>query len=76
MPRQVAVAIADRAEPHRLVLCAAYTSLREAAWRVGLPRWCALLLPAIRDNEAGLRRYGQAVVIVQGEADRLFPRAG
>lgn len=69
----VATAVLDRAQPDRLVLCAAFTSFREAACSLGVPRGCAVVLPAIWSGEAALRRFGRPVLIVHGERDRKFP---
>ena len=69
----VATAIASRVEPTKLILCAAYTSLREAAASVGVPSLFTRLLPAIWTNADSLRTCKIPVLVVHGEADRLFP---
>lgn len=69
----IATAILPRTNPDRLVLCAAFTSLRDAACSLGVPRICAGVLPAIWSGEAPLRNWGRPVLIVHGERDRSFP---
>jgi alpha-beta hydrolase superfamily lysophospholipase len=71
----IATAILERAQPARLVLCAAFTSFRDAACSMGVPRGCCAVLPAIWGGEAPLRGCGRPVLIVHGERDRIFPLA-
>ncbi len=69
----IAAAVAEEVGAERLVLCAAYTSLRQAAGRIGVP---AILTRRLRNRwntEAALCTCGLPVLIVQGEKDRLFP---
>ncbi len=73
----IAAAIATRVNPQRLILCAAFSSLREAACNIGLPGCLACLLPAIWSNAAILSSSKIPVLILHGSADRLFsPRMG
>ena len=68
----VACAVQPRLPASRLILCAAFTSFREACGELHLPsRWT----PDLWDNEAALRRCQIPVAIVHGEADCLFPVA-
>jgi uncharacterized protein len=69
----IATAILNRTKPERLVLCAAFTSFRDAACSMGLPRRCCVALPAIWGGEAPLRGCARPVLIVHGERDRTFP---
>ncbi len=69
----IAAAIVKRVPAHRLVLCAAFTSLRKASFRVGLPRALAFAVPPIWDAEESLRDSKVPVLLVTGENDRLFP---
>jgi hypothetical protein len=69
----IAAAITSRVSANRLVLCAAYTSLREAAMSIGLPKWLAFGVPPIWDAEKALCGCSVPVLIVHGEEDRLFP---
>jgi hypothetical protein len=57
----------------RLILCEAFTSFREAAACVGLPRSLAALVPPIWDARGPLANCVLPVLIVHGERDRLFP---
>lgn len=69
----IATAILERTDPERLVLCAAFTSFRDAACAMGVPRVCAGALPEIWCGEASLRGWRRPVLIVHGERDRMFP---
>lgn len=69
----VAAAIAGRVPARRLIVCAAFASLRKAAGLSGLPAFMAGWLPDIWDNVEALRRAVTPVVIVHGAEDRLFP---
>ena len=68
----VACAVQPHLPASRLILCAAFSSFREACGELHLPsRWT----PDLWDNEAALRRCQIPVAIVHGGADRLFPVA-
>lgn len=69
----IATAILEKIDPERLVLCAAFTSFREAACAMGVPRRCCVALPAIWGGEAPLRGLRRPLLIVHGERDRYFP---
>ncbi len=69
----IAAAVTRRAYVERVVLCAAYTSFREAACALGLPGWMRSGLPDVWRSGEALRRCGVPVLIVQGQRDRLFP---
>jgi len=69
----IAVATVGKVRTHRLVLCAAFTSLREASGRVGVPRAFQFAVPAIWDAADVLRACPVPVLIVHGEKDKLFP---
>lgn len=71
----IATAILERTQPERLVLCAAFTSFRDAAYSMGVPRSCAVALPPIWGGEMPLRGCRLPVLIVHGERDRTFPVA-
>jgi alpha-beta hydrolase superfamily lysophospholipase len=69
----VAAAIIQRVDAERLVLCAAFTSFREAACSLGIPRRFAFAVPHVWRAEEALRNCSVPVLIVHGEEDRLFP---
>ncbi len=69
----IATAVVGRVAPHRLGLRSAFTSLRSAAGRVGVPTAFSSAVPPIWDAEAALRTCSVPVLIVHGEKDRLFP---
>jgi len=69
----IATAIAEETEPERLVLCEAFTSFRDAACSMGLPRFCTAVLPPIWGGEEPLRRWRKPVLIVHSARDRMFP---
>jgi pimeloyl-ACP methyl ester carboxylesterase len=69
----IAAAILGKVPAQRLVLCAAFTSLREAAGRVGVPKAFWPGVPPIWNTRDALRTCSIPVLIVHGEIDRLFP---
>jgi pimeloyl-ACP methyl ester carboxylesterase len=69
----IATTIATRVDAHRLILCAAFTSLRKAACSVGVPRFLTCLVPAVWSSAELLSSSAIPVLILHGEADRLFP---
>jgi alpha-beta hydrolase superfamily lysophospholipase len=69
----IAAAIAQEVEAASLVMCAAFTSFREAACSTVLPRGLAFLAPAIWKAEDSLLGCSLPVLIVHGAKDRLFP---
>jgi alpha-beta hydrolase superfamily lysophospholipase len=71
----VAIATIDRLRAQRLILCEAFTSFRNAAVSVGVPRPLARLVPPIWHAQQRLAECKLPVLIVHGEKDRLFPVA-
>jgi uncharacterized protein len=71
----VATAVLERTMPERVALCAAFTSFRDAACAMGVPRKCTAMLPPIWDGEAPLRTWRRPVLVVHGETDKMFPVA-
>ncbi len=71
----VAAAILPHVEARSLLLCAAYTSIRDAAQSAGLPKWLIPGVPPIWRAEDALRASKVPLMIVHGEDDKLFPTA-
>ncbi len=69
----IAAAILQQVDAASLVMCAAFTSFREAACEVVLPRALRFLAPAIWSAEESLAGCKLPVLIVHGAKDRLFP---
>jgi pimeloyl-ACP methyl ester carboxylesterase len=69
----VGAAILPRLPVHRLVLCAAFTSLREAACCMGLHPKLSLLVSPIWSTQQALGMCQVPVLLVHGERDGLFP---
>jgi len=71
----IAAAILDRIRVERLFLCSAFTSFRDAACVLGLPRRLAGVLPAIWDSAASLKKspVRVPVLVLHCERDRAFP---
>ena len=69
----VAAAIVPRVPASGLLLCAAFTSIRDAARSLGMPRALLSGVPPIWKAEDALRASETPVLIVHGERDRLFP---
>lgn len=70
----VAAAILDRTAPHRLILCAAFTSFQAAAGAVGIPKRYTVWAPPIWDTLQSLGRRSPPALIIHGGHDRLFPQ--
>lgn len=71
----IATAIVEQTQPEWLVLCEAFTSFRDAACSLGVPRRCTAVLPPIWGGEAPLRAWRGRVLIVHSARDRSFPVA-
>jgi uncharacterized protein len=69
----IAGAILNRVSPARLILCSAFTSFRDAACVLGLPRAFARVLPPIWFASETLSNCSVPVLIVHCERDRAFP---
>lgn len=69
----VAAAILPQVEARSLLLCAAYTSIRDAAESAGLPKWLIPGVPPIWRAADVLCASKVPLMIVHGEHDRLFP---
>ncbi len=68
-----AAAIANTAAPDFLILCAAFTSFRDALRSFGLPDRFTPLVPPLWSARQSLRGCRVPVLVVHGENDRLFP---
>jgi hypothetical protein len=69
----IATAILPQVPANRLVLCAAFTSLRKGAMSIALPKSLRFVVPDIWDSENALLTCAIPVLIVHGDRDRLFP---
>jgi hypothetical protein len=69
----IAAAIAHRVEPDRLFLCSAFTSFRDAACVLGVPRFMASSLPPIWSAKESLRQTCCPILVVHCQRDRAFP---
>jgi pimeloyl-ACP methyl ester carboxylesterase len=69
----VAAAIVSQLPAKHLVLCSAFTSLRDAAVSGGLPSRLRFLVPPIWNTYQTLSRCAVPVLILHGQQDRLFP---
>ncbi len=68
----VAPAIINRVTADRIVLCAGFSSFRNAARAAWIPRFISPLVPPIWSAADALRDTSLPVLIVQGDRDRLF----
>ena len=68
-----ATAILSKVPAHRLILCAAYTSLRNGAMCMGVPKAFVSVVPAVWAANELLRDCPIPVLILHGEKDWLFP---
>jgi alpha-beta hydrolase superfamily lysophospholipase len=63
-----------RLPPAGVVFAASYSSAREGAVAFGLvPGWLTFLLPDLWNNVRDVRNLRQPLLVVQSDADRLFP---
>jgi alpha-beta hydrolase superfamily lysophospholipase len=69
----IATAILPRIPAARLFLCSAFTSFRDAACVLGLPRFLSRALPHIWCNKEALAALSVPVSIVHCDCDRAFP---
>jgi pimeloyl-ACP methyl ester carboxylesterase len=69
----IAASIVSKVPAQHLVLCSAFTSLREAAISGGVPRRLTYLLPPIWHTVDLLPHCRIPVLILHGDQDRLFP---
>jgi uncharacterized protein len=69
----IAAAILHQVPVHRLVLCAAFTSFKAAAFSVGMPIWLSGLVPDVSHTEQTLLRCFVPALLIHGENDRLIP---
>jgi len=69
----IAAGLPENLSLHALVLCAAFTSFKDAAREVGWPRSLACMVPDIWRTRDVLVNYGGPTLIVHGAEDQLFP---
>ncbi len=69
----ISAAIFSRVHAERLILCSAFTSFREAACALGLPRALSSVVPPIWNGRKSLSGCANRVLIVHCEQDRVFP---
>jgi alpha-beta hydrolase superfamily lysophospholipase len=68
----IAPAILNRVTADRLILCAGYTSFRNAARAAWIPPFLSFLVPPIWSAKDSLCNCNLPILIVQGTHDRLF----
>jgi alpha-beta hydrolase superfamily lysophospholipase len=69
----IAPTVINRLKADRMVLCAAFTSFREAAHSIGVPRALSPLVPPIWDSRESLHNCKLPLLIVHSTGDRYFP---
>ncbi len=69
----ISAAILPRVDADRLILCSAFTSFRDAACALGLPRALRAVVPPIWDGEEALAGCAGRVLIMHCRQDRVFP---
>jgi alpha-beta hydrolase superfamily lysophospholipase len=69
----IAAAIRSRIHAERLILCAAFTSFRDAVCALGMPRSLCWMVAPIWSGEASLRGCAERVLVMHGGQDRVFP---
>jgi alpha-beta hydrolase superfamily lysophospholipase len=68
----IAAAVSSRVDAERLVLCAAFTSFRDAAHSLGIPARLGRFVPPIWNARESLCDCDLPVLVVHGERDRIF----
>lgn len=69
----VAVAVADHLPVSGLILCEAFSTLREAGMALGSPRWLTYAIPDAWRTVQRVCDLNQPVLVVHGDKDELFP---
>jgi hypothetical protein len=69
----VVPAVIDQLEADRVVLCAGFTSFREAAHSIGIPRLLSRLIPPIWDSKESLRDCKLPLLVMHSTGDGYFP---
>jgi alpha-beta hydrolase superfamily lysophospholipase len=69
----ISAAILPRVDADRLILCSAFTSFRDAAGALGLPRGLSSVVPPIWNGKESLPGCMRRVLIMHCERDRVFP---
>jgi uncharacterized protein len=69
----VASAVASRLNVDGVILCEGYSTLREGAASVGLPRWVTWVMPDVWENVRRVSELRVPVLVVHSDADGLFP---
>jgi uncharacterized protein len=69
----IAAAILHQVPVYRLVLCAAFTSFKAAAFSAGVPIWLSGLVPDIWHTQQNLLGCSVPALLIHGENDRLIP---
>ena len=68
----IVATVLSRVDASHVILCSAFTSFRDAACVLGVPRWLRSMVPLIWDGRESLRKYDRILVLHCAE-DRVFP---
>jgi uncharacterized protein len=69
----VVSAVASKLKIEGVILCEGYSTLREAAAAIGLPRWIARVVPNVWETVDRVRELEVPVLVVHSDEDRMFP---
>jgi hypothetical protein len=69
----VVSAAASKLKVDGVILCEGYSTLREAAATIGLPRWMAHIVPNVWETVDRVRELEVPVLVVHSDEDRMFP---
>lgn len=69
----VSCAVAPHTSADGLILCEGFSSVRDAAAALGLPRWLARAAPDLWTTVDGVRSLEMPVLVVHSDDDELFP---
>lgn len=69
----VVSAVASKLKIKGVVLCEGYSTLREAAVAIALPRWMGRIVPHVWETVDRVRELEVPVLVVHSDEDRMFP---
>jgi uncharacterized protein len=69
----VVSAVASKLKVDGVILCAGYSTLREAAAAMGFPRWVTHIMPDVWETVDRVRELEMPVLVMHSDEDGMFP---